>query len=205
MKMCGSILILSGPSGSGKSTLCKALKENISNVFFSISTTTRNPRANEKNGREYFFTTEEEFLKDVEEKKFLEWAKVHQNYYGTSLVPVEKALKEGKLVVFDVDVQGHQNIKKCFPNLAKSVFITTQNDKILQQRLENRGTDTQEIIQNRIKNAYDEMLFIDAFDFLLINDNIQDSINKILSIATLLPCMNFDSQTICQNWKTMQK
>ncbi|WP_104697373.1 MULTISPECIES: guanylate kinase [unclassified Helicobacter] len=203
--MCGNILILSGPSGSGKSTLCKALKDNFPNIFFSISTTTRPPRFNEKDGREYFFTTEEKFLEDIKAERFLEWAKVHQNYYGTSLVPVKEALQDGKLVVFDVDVQGHKNIKEHFPKLAKSVFITTQNDLILQQRLEKRGTDTQEIIQNRIKNAYEEMLFMDAFDFLIINNDIQDSIKKILSIASLLSCMNFDSQAICQNWKTIQK
>lgn len=203
--MQGHILVLSGPSGSGKSTLCNALKENFTNLFFSISTTTRLPRINEKNGREYFFTSKEEFLADIRENKFLEWAKVHNNYYGTSRIPVEKALEEGKLVVFDIDVQGHKNIRQYYPKLTKSIFITTPNDLVLKSRLKQRNTDTEEIIQTRIKNAYQEMLSIDEFDYLIINDNIEESIRKILAIAHTLPCTRFDAKSICAKWKTIEK
>lgn len=203
--MQGHILILSGPSGSGKSTLCNALGENFTNIFFSISTTTRSPRINEQNGREYFFTSKENFLVDIRENKFLEWAKVHDNYYGTSRIPVEKALNEGKLVVFDIDVQGHKNIRQHYPELTKSIFITTPNDLILKDRLRQRNTDNEEIIQTRIKNAYQEMLSINEFDYLIINDNIEESIRKILAIAHTLSCTRFDAKSICAKWKTIEK
>lgn len=107
----GAILIISGPSGCGKSSLLKKFYENFSNYYFSISTTTRLPRVGEVHGIDYFFVTKEEFEKDIEEENFLEYANVHNNYYGTSLKPIMKALGEGKLVIFDIDVQGHELVR----------------------------------------------------------------------------------------------
>ena len=108
----GAILIISGPSGCGKSTLLKEVYKEIDNYYFSISTTTRAPRVGETNGIDYFFVTKEEFEKDIENDDFLEYAKVHDNYYGTSLKPIKKALEEGKLVIFDIDVQGQIDDKR---------------------------------------------------------------------------------------------
>lgn len=199
----GKILILSGPSGSGKSTLCNALKEEFSNLYFSISTTTRAPRKNELDGREYFFTDKETFIQHIKENKFLEWAEVHQNFYGTAIAPIQEALKKNQLVVFDVDVQGFFNIKKHYPHISTSVFITTPNDLILKERLQNRKTDSQEVIQRRLEHAYKEMLCAKEFDFLIVNDNLQNSTKQILSIANILACKNFDIQDFCKQWKTI--
>lgn len=198
----GAVLILSGPSGSGKSTLCQAISEQIENVYFSISSTTRKPREGEVDGREYHFLTQEGFLRDVEENKFLEWAQVHTNYYGTSLRPVEKALSEGKIVVFDVDVQGHHSIKKHYGKLATSVFITTPTKQVLSQRLQNRKTDEQDIIELRLMHAYNEMQHIDEFDYLIINDDIVEAKRSILAIAQSLSCKQTPSKTqkILKEW-----
>ncbi|ANV98432.1 guanylate kinase [Helicobacter enhydrae] len=196
------VLILSGPSGSGKSTLCQEIMRAIPNVFFSISSTTRKPREGEKDGREYYFLSQEEFLSDIQEGNFLEWAQVHTNYYGTSLKPVKEALRQGKIVVFDVDVQGHYNIKKFFGDCAKSVFITTPTKQVLAQRLKNRKTDGDEIIELRLMHAYNEMQHIDEFDFLIINDDIDEAKRSILSIVGSMGCMQTSQrrQKILAEW-----
>lgn len=197
-----SLLVLSGPSGSGKSTLCKFLQEKIPQIYFSISTTTRSPREGERNAQHYYFVSQEEFLKGIQENKFLEWAEVHGNYYGTSIDPIKSALQEGKLVIFDVDVQGHQGIKQYYGDLARSVFVTTPNKQILKERLQNRGTDSEETIKLRLMHAYNEMKHINEFDYLIINDDIETSKEAILSIAKSLPYIKNPKHTedLCAKW-----
>lgn len=197
-----SILILSGPSGSGKSTLCSAIVSQVPNVYFSISSTTRKPRNGEKDGREYHFLSQEEFLQDIEEGNFLEWAQVHTHYYGTSLKPVEKALSEDKIVVFDVDVQGHHSIKKRYGKLATSVFVTTPSKEILNQRLRGRKSDDDEVVEIRLVQAYNEMQHIDEFDFLIINDDISRAQSSILAIVRSLECVQtpLRTQRLLENW-----
>lgn len=197
-----SLLVLSGPSGSGKSTLCKFLQEKIPQIYFSISTTTRSPREGERNAQHYYFVSQEEFLKGIQENKFLEWAEVHGNYYGTSIDPIKSALQEGKLVIFDVDVQGHQGVKQYYGDLARSVFITTPNKQILKERLQNRGTDSEETIKLRLMHAYNEMKHINEFDYLIINDDIETSKEAILSIAKSLPYIKNPKHTedLCAKW-----
>ncbi|WP_027327296.1 guanylate kinase [Helicobacter pametensis] len=197
-----SVLILSGPSGSGKSTLCSAIMEHIPNVYFSISSTTRKPREGEKNGKDYHFLSQEEFLREIEEGSFLEWAQVHTNYYGTSLKPVEKALEEGKLVIFDVDVQGHHSIKKHYGKLATSVFVTTPSKAVLADRLKGRKTDNDEVIEMRLMHAYNEMQHIDEFDFLIINDDILQAKEAILAIVKSLDYVQNPNRTqkILKEW-----
>ena len=129
----GAILLLSGPSGCGKSSLLNEVYKGIDNYFFSISTTTREPREGETHGVEYFFITKDEFEKDIEAGNFLEWAKVHGNYYGTSLLPIKKALEDGKLVIFDIDVQGFEQVIKKFKDITTTVFITTPSLEILKK------------------------------------------------------------------------
>ncbi len=185
-KKFGRILILSGPSGSGKSTLCKVLQEHFSDIYFSISTTTRLPRSGERDGVEYYFVDEQTFIEDIKQGAFLEWAQVHNNYYGTSRLPVQRALEEGKLVVFDVDVQGHHSIKEHYKDLARSVFITTKSKEILRERLQSRQTDSMGNIELRLLHAYNEMQYLPHFDYLIVNDDIEDSKRAILGIATSL-------------------
>ena len=131
----GAILILSGPSGCGKSTLLKEVYKDISDYYFSISTTTREPRTGEENGVDYLFTSKEEFEKDIQNDDFLEYAKVHDNYYGTSLKPIKEALEQGKLVIFEIDVQGHEIVRNKLDSIVTSVFITTPSLTLLEERL----------------------------------------------------------------------
>ncbi|MGP1580060.1 MAG: guanylate kinase [Wolinella sp.] len=179
----GAVLVLSGPSGSGKSSLCKSLFREIPCAYFSVSTTTRAPRADEVEGVHYHFVSKSQFLEGVEQGLFLEWAEVHGNYYGTSKLTVESALQSGKLVVFDIDIQGHRNIKESYPILTTSIFITTPTQQDLRERLIARGSDDEETIDRRVIHAYNEMRHIKEFDYLIINSDFKESEHKLLSIA----------------------
>ena len=181
----GAILIISGPSGCGKSTLLNKLFEKIDNYYFSISTTTRSPREGEKNGREYYFSTIRDFERDIRNNQFLEYAKVHGNYYGTSLKPVYKALKKGKLVIFDIDVQGHDLVRCKVDKLTTSVFITTPSLSELENRLIKRDKDHPDIIEKRLKNAKKEIKYIDKYDYLIINDNLEEAFEELYCIAKI--------------------
>ena len=198
----GAILILSGPSGCGKSTLLKEVYKDISDYYFSISTTTRAPRVGEVNGVDYFFVTKEEFEKDIENDNFLEYAKVHDNYYGTSLTPINKALEEGKLVIFDIDVQGHEIVRNKLDSIVTSVFITTPSLKVLEERLNARNTDSSDIIDKRIKNAKGEVEFFQDYDYLIINDNLEIAAKELVCIAniTRIKTKLYEKDKIISNW-----
>ncbi|STQ86146.1 guanylate kinase [Helicobacter muridarum] len=188
-----NIMIISGPSGAGKSTLTNFLRYYISNIYFSISTTTRSMREGELHGREYFFVSKEDFYRDIELGNFLEYEQVHDNFYGTGLCQFQEGILNNRFIVCDVDVRGHNSIKKFYPN-AKSVFITTKDLATLESRLLKRQTDSKHIIQKRIRNALDELKYADAFDYLLINDNIEDSKEAILHIAKSIILLNHASK-----------
>ncbi|SFP31141.1 guanylate kinase [Hydrogenimonas thermophila] len=179
----GSVLIISGPSGAGKSSLIKAAKDRIGDFYFSISTTTRPPREGEKDGVDYFFVDRETFEADIKAGEFLEYAQVHGNYYGTSLKPVREALEEGKLVIFDIDVQGHAIARERMGDLITSVFVTTPSLQELERRLHGRGTDDESIIKKRIDNALVEIEYITAYDFLIVNDNFEDAVDSFIAVA----------------------
>lgn len=202
MENKGAILIVSGPSGCGKSTLLKEVYKNIDNYYFSISTTTREPRIGEKDGVDYYFVSKEEFERDIDDGNFLEWAKVHDNYYGTSLKPIIKALNEGKLVIFDIDVQGHKIVRKKLNSLVTSVFITTPSLEVLKERLYNRQTDSIEIIEKRLLNAKKEIESFHEYDYFIINDNLELASKEFLSIANIARRKSrlFDKKKILKAW-----
>ncbi len=179
----GAVLVLSGPSGAGKSSLIKKIEDQIGAYYFSISTTTRPIREGETEGVHYHFVTKEQFEKDIEEENFLEYARVHGNYYGTSLKPVKQALKEGKLVIFDIDVQGHDAVQKRLADITTSVFITTPTLCELKKRLNARGTDAQQIIDGRIEMAKREVQRISEYDYLVVNDNLDEAADMLVYIA----------------------
>ena len=199
----GAILLISGPSGCGKSSLLKEVYKKFDNYYFSISTTTRKPRENEKDGVDYFFIDTEEFIKDIDNDLFLEWAEVHGNYYGTSLKPINKAIEEGKLVIFDIDVQGFEQVIKKLRDITTTVFITTPSLKELESRLYGRATDSDKTINKRILNAKKEIEYIHKYDYLIINDNLEVAANQLTSIATsaLVKSSIFDTQNIIKTWK----
>ena len=181
--MKGSILVISGPSGSGKSTLMHEMMKRIDDTYFSISTTTREKRGGEIEGKDYLFISKDEFKQGIEEGNFLEWARVHDNYYGTSLKPILKELNLGKMVVFDIDVQGHKIAKEKFGNIITSVFLTTPSQQVLKDRLIQRGTDSSESIEKRLNNAISEMTRVKEYNYILINDYFEKTLEDLISIA----------------------
>lgn len=179
----GAILVLSGPSGAGKSTIIEGASKQIGEYYFSISTTTRPPREGEEHGREYFFVTKEAFEADIQSDNFLEYAKVHGNYYGTSLKPIKEALSEHKLVIFDIDVQGHRLVREQMEELTTSAFITPPSLDALQRRLCGRSTDSEQVIYQRIENAKSEIKAVDEYDFIIINDRLDEAIEAFVAVA----------------------
>jgi guanylate kinase len=181
--MGSSILVVSGPSGGGKTSLCKAMCKQNDIFYFSVSTTTRPKRVDEVEGVDYHFVTKEQFLKDIEQNNFIEWAEVHGNFYGTSKIQINEELAKDKTVIVDIDVQGHMNIRKIFPTITTSVFVTTNSLSTLRQRLTKRGTDSNEVIEQRIINAFDEMKYMKEYDYIIINEDFNDSLDKLTCIA----------------------
>lgn len=198
----GAILLLSGPSGCGKSSLLKEVYKVIDNYYFSISTTTREPRVGEQDGVDYYFVSKEEFEKDIDNGDFLEWAEVHGNYYGTSLKPINKALSESKLVIFDIDVQGFEQVIKKLKAITTTVFITTPTITELEKRLYTRNTDSQEVIEKRIKNAKIEIEYIDQYDYFIVNDDLKIASSQLVAIArsSLIKSSLYDKGLIISNW-----
>ncbi len=176
-------MVLSGPSGAGKSTIINAAADEIGEYYFSISTTTRAPREGEQHGREYFFVGKEAFEEDIKAGNFLEYAEVHGNYYGTSLRPVHEALEAGKLVIFDIDVQGHRLVRAKMDDITTSAFITPPTLGELEARLRSRSTDDEAIIVKRIENAKEEIEAIGEYDFTIINDDIAQAATEFVTIA----------------------
>lgn len=179
----GAVLVLSGPSGAGKSSLIKKIEEELGDYYFSISTTTRTIRDGETDGVEYHFVNKEEFKKDIENDYFLEYALVHGNYYGTSLKHVKDALSNGKLVLFDIDVQGNTAINNRLGDITTSVFITPPTLSELKSRLINRSTDEASAIERRLKMAKKEIQRISEYDYLIINDDLELAAKKLCLIA----------------------
>lgn len=177
------LLIFSAPSGSGKSTIIGQLMTHPElNLHFSISATSRPPRGQEQHGVEYFFLTPEEFRQNIEEGKFLEFEEVYTDrYYGTLKSQVDSQLEAGENVVFDVDVHGGCRIKECYGNQAMSIFIQPPSIEALRQRLEGRGTDAPEVIEQRIARAEYELGFASKFDKVIINDNLESAIAETLT------------------------
>ena len=182
----GSLFIVSAPSGSCKSTIVQCLmKEHPElNLYFSISCTSRPPRGTEQNGVEYFFLTEEEFREKIANDEFLEYEEVYAGrFYGTLKQQVERQLESGQNVVFDVDVKGGVNIKKFYGNRALSLFIQPPSIEELRRRLEGRGTDTPEAIENRLAKAEYELTFAPQFDKVVVNDNLEAAKQETLQMV----------------------
>ena len=179
----GVVLVLSGPSGAGKSSIINKIADGIGDYYFSISTTTRPKREGEEDGVHYHFVDEKEFKEDIKNDNFLEYAIVHGNYYGTSLKPVREALSQGKLVIFDIDVQGNTAINNRLGDITTSVFITPPTLSELRERLQNRSTDTQEVIETRIEMAKKEIQRVSEYDFLVVNDDLDKASELLKQIA----------------------
>jgi len=175
------VFIISAPSGSGKSTLVNRVRESVPGLKFSISYTTRAPRGDEQNGLEYFFVSHAEFKKMIEQDDFLEYAEVHDNYYGTARSFLRLAEQEGKDLLLDIDVQGADQIKARTPE-AVSIFLLPPNRQELEKRLRTRSLDEEAVIQRRLVTASREIENYGKYDYILVNDRLEESVDLLKSI-----------------------
>lgn len=199
----GAILVLSGPSGAGKSSLINKVAEAIGPYYFSISTTTRPMRPGEIDGVHYHFVDEATFKREIEEEYFLEYAIVHGNYYGTSIKPVKAALAEGKLVIFDIDVQGHDAVQHRMGDITTSAFVTTPTLSELERRLTSRATDAREVIDKRINMAKREIQRMSEYDYIIINDDLEAAADVLISVARAarLKIPTLEINAFVQRWE----
>lgn len=179
-------LIISSPSGAGKTTLTTQLLKQIPGLRFSVSHTTRAPRANEVNGREYHFISREEFIKLIDAGEFLEWAEVHGNLYGTSRQELSAADQQ-RGIIFDIDHQGARQIRSSEPDVV-SIFILPPSMDILLTRLRGRASDDEETVQRRFSAARDEIRHYGMFDYVLVNDNLDTATTQLISIFRAEEC-----------------
>ncbi len=178
----GLLLVLSAPSGAGKTTLSHRLVETMPEATFSISATTRPPRGAEKDGKDYLFLSPEQFQARIDEGQFVEWAEVYGHRYGTLQRTLDDALEEGRICIFDIDVQGGSTIKSKYPG-AVTVFILPPSLHVLEQRLRNRGTDAPEIIAKRLGEASDEIeRGTGGYDYLIVNEDLNKAFGDLLAV-----------------------
>ncbi len=183
----GNLIVLSGPSGVGKGTVLKALLKKYDNICYSISATTRTPREDEKDGVDYFFMTEDKFKAWVEDDKFIEWAKVHNNYYGTPRSYVQETLASGKDVILEIDIQGAKQVKEGFKD-GIFIFLAPPSLEELKNRIYNRGTEGEDDIQVRLKNAKKELKEIENYDYLVVNDIVKEAVERLKSVIIANRC-----------------
>lgn len=180
------LLIISSPSGAGKTTLTARLLAEVSGLTFSISHTTRKPRQNETNGKEYHFVSRTEFESLIEQHAFLEWAEVHGNLYGTSRAEIERCSGD-RGIVFDIDHQGARQIKSAAPD-SVAVFILPPSMAVLEQRLRGRASEDEETVQRRFNVAQGEIAHYGLFDYVLVNENLDEATRKLISIFLAEEC-----------------
>ena len=177
----GKLFIISGPSGAGKGTICKRLIEETK-VELSVSMTTRQPRAGEVEGRSYYFTTKEAFLKNVEADGFLEWAEVYGNYYGTPKAKVDEKLAAGIDVVLEIDIQGALNVKEVYPE-GIFIFILPPSMAELRKRITGRGSETEASLKLRLSQTLKEVSYIDKYDYCVVNGELEEAVARVKSIV----------------------
>jgi guanylate kinase len=181
MQTRGILIVVSGFAGSGKGTIMKEIMNQHDNYALSISATTRKPRGTEVDGKEYFFKTTEEFEKMIAQGELIEYANYVGNYYGTPKAYVEEQLANGKDVILEIEIQGALKVKEQFPETLL-LFVTPPSAKILKERLVGRGTETMEVVEMRMKRAVEEAQGISSYDYILVNDDLQDCVNLMHNI-----------------------
>jgi guanylate kinase len=189
----GILVVLSGPSGAGKGTVSQALLPKMKEMFLSVSATTRMPRNGEIDGEDYLFITVSKFSGMIAGNEFLEWAKVHDNYYGTPCSPVREALKQGKDVLLEIDIQGGLQVKKKIPE-AVLIFLLPPSWTELKARLNGRGSETPKEVKKRLQNAVNEIRMLSLYDYVIVNDRVEQAVDRIQAIIAAEKCRTFRFQ-----------
>jgi guanylate kinase len=179
-----NLFIISAPSGAGKTTLCQALLKKFPDFIYSISYTTRPPRGNEKNGKDYFFIEKEAFEKKLKQDYWAEWANVHGYFYGTSREFLDYYLTRGRNILLDIDVQGTRQILENYPN-SVTIFIMPPSLEILRIRLESRATDSIEVIERRLKDAEKEIEQRHIYRHIIVNDKLHETIDRLTNLVDI--------------------
>ncbi len=177
----GRIFVVSAPSGSGKTTICKRVLKKLNNIVPSVSVTTRPRRTGEKNGRDYYYISEEAFKREIKKENFIEWEKNFGYFYGTPKKSVLKSLQKGRDLLFSIDVKGAMTIKKKFPE-SILIFVKPPSLRELSKRLKTRNTDCKEDIAKRLKIAKRELSFAPRYDYVVVNDKLNKAVNKVIAI-----------------------
>jgi guanylate kinase len=180
--MRGSLYVVAAPSGAGKTSLVKALMERQPHIRFSVSYTTRKPRPNEVDGRDYHFVTQERFQEMVERGEFLEHARVFDNCYGTGIETANRALTQGELLLLEIDWQGARQVRARLPE-ARSIFILPPSRRALEQRLRARSSDSESVIERRLRDAKQDLAHWTEFDYVVINDRFEQAVADLLAIV----------------------
>ena len=200
MKRKGILIVVSGFSGAGKGTLMKRLVQDFDNYALSISMTTRNPRPGETDGKEYFFVSREAFEKQIEEKGLVEYASYCDNYYGTPREYVEQQLELGKDVILEIEIQGALKVKKKFPS-ALLMFVMPPSAQELKRRLVGRGTETEEVIEKRLKRASEEAEGIEEYDYIVVNDDLEECVKYMHSLVMAAHATPDRNEELIQNMR----
>lgn len=187
MKQRGLLVVLSGPSGAGKGTVCKSLLPSTEGLGYSISCTTRQPRTGEQEGVNYFFKSKDQFEEMISRDELLEWAQVYGNYYGTPLSYVEEKLAAGENILLEIDIQGALQVKKKYPN-GVFIFLIPPSMDELKKRILGRGSETEETFQLRFGSAAAEMKYINEYDYVVVNDQVEKAVQRIKSILIAETC-----------------
>lgn len=183
----GILLVVSGPSGAGKGTICNAIREIYPDLNYSISMTTRAPRKGETEGVSYYFRTNEQFEKLIQEDAFLEYAQVYDHYYGTSKKYALDLIEKGQSVLLEIDIQGAMQVKERYPK-GVFIYIVPPSLEILSGRLHQRGTDSEDVIQRRLAQITNELAMAHKYDYIVVNDILEDAVHKTCSILEAEKC-----------------
>lgn len=202
MKQKGKLIILSGFAGSGKGTIVRGLLDRYSGEYsLSVSATTRSPRPGEVHGQHYFFLTREQFEDMIRRDEFLEYAEYVNNYYGTPEQYVREQLEQGRSVILEIEIQGALKVKEKIPE-ALLLFVTPPSAQILEQRLRGRGTETDDVIRSRMSRAHEEAEGCEVYDYLIVNDDLDQCINQVHCIIQSEKCRMKDNLSLIEQIKT---